>query len=132
MARVHALIGQVAPTDATVLITGESGTGKELAAIEIHAASQRRDKPLVSLDCSTLSPGLLESELFGHVKGAFTGAVATKPGLFRLPPRGVPRRGLEPEPRDPGQVAASAGNGRDQAGRRRHDTARRHPPDRRD
>jgi DNA-binding NtrC family response regulator len=89
MARVHALIAQVAPSDATVLITGESGTGKELAAIDIHAASLRRDKPLVSIDCSTLSPGLLESELFGHVKGSFTGAVATKPGLFDLADHGT-------------------------------------------
>jgi DNA-binding NtrC family response regulator len=89
MTRVYALIAQVAPSDATVLITGESGTGKELAAIEIHAASLRRDKPLVSLDCSTLSPGLLESELFGHVKGSFTGAVATKPGLFDLADHGT-------------------------------------------
>ena len=82
MARVRALLAQVAPTDATVLITGESGTGKELAALELHAASRRSARALVSLDCSTLSPGLLESELFGHVKGSFTGAVASKPGLF--------------------------------------------------
>ncbi len=88
MARVHALIAQVAPTDATVLIIGESGTGKELAAIDIHAASRRRDRPLVSLDCSALAPGLLESELFGHVKGSFTGAVATKPGLFEIADHG--------------------------------------------
>ncbi len=88
MARVHALISQVAPTDATVLIIGESGTGKELAAIDIHAASLRRDRPLVSLDCSALAPGLLESELFGHVKGSFTGAVATKPGLFEIADHG--------------------------------------------
>jgi DNA-binding NtrC family response regulator len=89
MVRVHALIAQVAPTDATVLITGESGTGKELAALEIHAASLRHNKPLVSLDCSTLAPGLLESELFGHVKGSFTGAVATKPGLFEMADHGT-------------------------------------------
>ena len=88
MARVHALIVQVAPSDATVLIIGESGTGKELAAIDIHAASLRRDRPLVSLDCSALAPGLLESELFGHVKGSFTGAVATKPGLFEIADHG--------------------------------------------
>ena len=85
--QARALIAQVAPTDATVLITGESGTGKELAALELHAASQRRGKPLVSLDCSTLAPGLLESELFGHVKGSFTGAVASKPGLFETADR---------------------------------------------
>ena len=88
MARVHALIAQVAPSDATVLIIGESGTGKELAAIDIHAASLRRDKPIVSLDCSALASGLLESELFGHVKGSFTGAVATKPGLFEIADHG--------------------------------------------
>jgi len=89
MAEVYALASRVAPTDATVLIVGESGTGKELLAIEIQAASRRRDKPLVSLDCSTLAPGLLESELFGHVKGSFTGAVATKPGLFETADRGT-------------------------------------------
>ncbi len=89
MAQVHVLIARVAPTGATVVITGESGTGKELAALEIHAASLRRNRPLVSLDCSTLSPGLLESELFGHVKGSFTGAVATKPGLFEVADRGT-------------------------------------------
>jgi DNA-binding NtrC family response regulator len=87
MARARALIAQVGPSDATVLITGESGTGKELAALELHAASERRARPLVSLDCSTLAPGLLESELFGHVKGSFTGAVASKPGLFEMADR---------------------------------------------
>jgi two-component system response regulator HydG len=82
MALVYALVSRVAPTDSTVLIVGESGTGKELLAMEIHAASRRHDKPMVSLDCSTLAPGLLESELFGHVKGSFTGAVKDKMGLF--------------------------------------------------
>jgi DNA-binding NtrC family response regulator len=89
MARVRAFIAQVAPTDATVLVTGESGTGKELAALELHAASRRRGRALVSLDCSTLAPGLLESELFGHVKGSFTGAIATKPGLFEGADKGT-------------------------------------------
>jgi two-component system, NtrC family, response regulator PilR len=89
MAAVHALVQRVAPTDSTVLITGESGTGKELLATEIHEASRRRDKPMVSLDCSTLAPGLLESELFGHVKGSFTGAVASKPGLFEIADHGT-------------------------------------------
>jgi DNA-binding NtrC family response regulator len=89
MAEVHALIARVAATDASVLIVGESGTGKELAAIEIHAGSKRRDRPFVSLDCSTLAPGLLESELFGHVKGSFTGAIATKPGLFETADHGT-------------------------------------------
>ncbi len=89
MAEVYALVSRVAPTDSTVLILGESGTGKELLASELQAASRRRDKPMVSLDCSTLSPGLLESELFGHVKGSFTGAVATKPGLFEVADKGT-------------------------------------------
>jgi two-component system, NtrC family, response regulator PilR len=89
MAAVCDLASRVAPTDATVLVTGESGTGKELLAIEIQSASRRKDKPLVSLDCSTLAPGLLESELFGHVKGSFTGAIASKPGLFETADKGT-------------------------------------------
>jgi DNA-binding NtrC family response regulator len=89
MVDVHALIARVAVTDASVLIVGESGTGKELVATEIHGLSRRRDRPFVSLDCSTLAPGLLESELFGHVKGSFTGAIATKPGLFETADHGT-------------------------------------------
>ena len=89
MMEVHALVRRVAPTDATVLITGESGTGKELLATAVHMASRRRDRPMVSLDCSTLAPGLLESELFGHVKGSFTGAIVSKPGLFETADRGT-------------------------------------------
>ncbi|MGE5814535.1 MAG: sigma-54-dependent transcriptional regulator, partial [Acidobacteriota bacterium] len=89
MTEVHALVRRVGPSDATVLIVGESGTGKELLATEIHRASRRRDKPMVSLDCSTLAPGLLESELFGHVKGSFTGAIASKPGLFEIADHGT-------------------------------------------
>jgi DNA-binding NtrC family response regulator len=81
---VFRLIGKVAPSDSTVLIIGESGTGKELVASAIHRKSDRNRRKFVALDCGTLSPELLESELFGHVKGAFTGAVATKPGLFEV------------------------------------------------
>lgn len=76
------LIRQVGPTPTTVLIRGESGTGKELTARAIHQMSQRADKTLVTLNCTTLTDSLLESELFGHKKGAFTGALADKRGLF--------------------------------------------------
>jgi len=77
-------ITQVAPTDSTVLITGETGTGKELAARAIHGASTRKDRPLIKVNCGALSPTLIESELFGHEKGAFTGAAAKKQGRFEL------------------------------------------------
>ena len=78
------LIAQCAPTNSTVLITGESGTGKELIARAIHYNSLRKDKPIVTVDCMSLSEHLLESELFGHVKGSFTGAIAAKRGLLEV------------------------------------------------
>ena len=81
---VHFKIGQVAPTDTTVLITGETGTGKELVARAIHNASKRSGQQLVKVNCAALSPTLIESELFGHEKGAFTGAAARKVGRFEL------------------------------------------------
>ena len=80
---------KVAPTDSTVLITGESGTGKELIAKAIHAYSERKNNEFVAVDCSSLVETLLESELFGHVKGSFTGAYQTKHGLFELANNGT-------------------------------------------
>jgi DNA-binding NtrC family response regulator len=84
MQKVYHRIMHVASTNSTVLITGESGTGKELAARAIHENSPRKDNPFVAVDCSSLAETLLESELFGHVKGSFTGAVQTKTGLFKI------------------------------------------------
>jgi two-component system, NtrC family, response regulator PilR len=81
--RVHAVIAKVAKSDATLLITGESGTGKELVARAVHAQSARRDRPFVAVNCGAIPENLIESELFGHARGAFTGAVAARTGLFR-------------------------------------------------
>lgn len=84
MQKIEDLIRQVAPTDSTVLITGETGTGKELVARTIHKLSGRKDKPFIVVDCGSLVESLFESELFGHVKGAFTGATQTKYGRFEV------------------------------------------------
>jgi DNA-binding NtrC family response regulator len=84
MQAVYRLVAKGAPTNSTVLIRGESGTGKELIARAIHYNSLRKDEPFVAVDCASLTESLLESELFGHVKGAFTGAVAGKKGLFEV------------------------------------------------
>ena len=81
---VLTLAGRVAPSRSTVLVTGESGTGKELVARALHIASDRKEMPFISVNCMSLSAGLLESELFGHEKGSFTGAVALKRGRFEL------------------------------------------------
>lgn len=89
MQEVYHFVNQVAPTDAKVLILGESGTGKELVAKAIHFASNRKDGPFVKVNCAALPENLLESELFGHEKGAFTGALNRKLGRFELAHRGT-------------------------------------------
>ena len=82
MRRIFSLLEQIAPTDARVLVEGETGTGKELVAEALHQASRRADRPLVVVDCSAVSATLIESELFGHVRGSFTGAVGDRAGAF--------------------------------------------------
>jgi Nif-specific regulatory protein len=84
MREVYAMLTQVAPSDATVLITGESGTGKELVAAELHRLSKRAAGPLIKVNCAALPESIVESELFGHEKGAFTGATAQRKGRFEL------------------------------------------------
>lgn len=81
---VFKVLAKVAPTDSTVLVTGESGTGKELVVRALHANSLRRDKPFVPINCGAIPKELLESELFGHEKGAFTHAIRTRPGRFEV------------------------------------------------
>jgi len=86
---VRLLVEKLAPTRTTVLVTGESGTGKEVVARAIHAHSDRRDQPFVAINCGAIPEGLIESELFGHEKGSFTGAVDAKPGLFEVAGSGI-------------------------------------------
>jgi len=89
MEQIFRLVERIAPARSTVLISGESGTGKELISKAIHEASTRADKPFVAVNCSNIPSELLESELFGHTKGAFTGAVAAKKGLFEVADTGT-------------------------------------------
>lgn len=84
LAEVFRVLAKVAPTDSTVLVTGESGTGKELLVRALHANSKRADKPFVPINCGAIPKELLESELFGHEKGAFTHAIRSRPGRFEL------------------------------------------------
>lgn len=89
MQKVFQLVEKVAVTDATVLISGESGTGKELVAQALHDLSPRKDKPFIKINCAAIPENLMESELFGYEKGAFTGAVTSKPGRFELADQGT-------------------------------------------
>ncbi len=89
MQELRKLIERVAASDATVLISGESGTGKEVSARAIHSLGDRRDKPFVAINCGAIPENLIESELFGHAKGAFTGAIADRAGAFRLADSGT-------------------------------------------
>lgn len=89
MQRVRALIERVAPTDARILVTGESGTGKELVAAAIHRGSPRRDRPFIRVNCAAIPRDLVESEMFGHEKGAFTGAIERRIGRFELADSGT-------------------------------------------
>jgi two-component system response regulator AtoC len=89
MAEIHEIIRKVSPTTATVLITGETGTGKELIARAIHRLSTRQEQPFIKINCAAIAENLVESELFGYEKGAFTGAVTTKPGRFELAHKGT-------------------------------------------
>ncbi len=84
LAEVFRTLEKVAPTDSTVLVTGESGTGKELVVRALHQKSRRHDKPFVPINCGAIPKELLESELFGHEKGAFTHAIRTRPGRFEM------------------------------------------------
>lgn len=89
MQQIYSVIDQAAPTNATILITGESGTGKELAARAIHSASLRSDKPFISINCAAIPEGLMESEMFGHERGAFTGADKKHKGKFEFADNGT-------------------------------------------
>ncbi len=120
MRQLREQVEMAAPTNGRVLIYGENGTGKELVARTVHQLSRRRIGPFVEVNCAAIPEELIESELFGHVKGAFTGAVAEKPGPLRAGQRrhDLSRRDRRHEPEDAGQGAARPAGAGDGAGRR--------------
>ena len=136
MREVFTLIKRIASADSTVLVAGESGTGKEMVVRAIHRHSRRRDCPLMACDCTALAPTLLESELFGHVKGSFSGAIATKQGLFEVADQGtlfldeVANLSQETQGKllASAGIAASAQGGRYGRARGRHPAHRHHQP----
>ena len=117
MAKVREMIARIAPTDARVLVTGESGTGKELVAAAIHFGSARRDRPFVRVNCAAIPRDLVESEMFGHEKGAFTGATDRRIGRFELAHtrHALSRRSGRPGARGTGEAAARDRSARDRA-----------------
>src|SRR6185437_5160315 len=131
MERIVRLAEQVAPSEASILVTGESGTGKEVLARYIHRKSKRAKSPFISVNCAAIPENLLESELFGHEKGAFTGAVARRIGKFEEANGGTL---LLDEISDasppPGQAAARHPGARDRSRRRHPADQGRYPPDR--
>jgi len=84
MEKIHSMVQRLASADATVLITGETGTGKELVARALHSLSPRKSRPFVPINCAAIPEGLLETELFGHVRGAYTSALTSRPGMFQV------------------------------------------------
>ncbi len=134
MLDVFKMIETIARTNSTILITGESGTGKGLVAQAVHFHSLRRDKPMVSLNCGAMPETLLESELFGHMRGAFTGADVEQEGAARSRGEGhhLPRRNRRDERGDAGETASRPAGTQVPAGRRPRRTDGRHPRDRRD
>ena len=133
MRQVYDVIAKVADSPSTVLITGESGTGKELVARALHQRSSRRDKPLIKVNCAAIPKDLVESELFGYEKGAFTGAVELQAGPLRAGRRRhpLPRRDRRDPGRDAGEAPARAAGVGVRAGRRHQDHPRRRAAGRR-